>query len=83
VYSYVVRGRGKLCNERNLLKPKANSGFGQKQAQEIGQTTRRQEVTRRRQDNIKMILKNGLAQNSRPVMYSCEHGAQVIAKPLT
>ena len=30
-----------------------------------------------------MIFKNGLAQNSGPVMYSCGHGAQVIAKHLT
>jgi hypothetical protein len=39
MYSYVVRGREKVWNEQNLLKPEANSGFGQKQAQEIGQTT--------------------------------------------
>jgi len=38
MYTYVVRGREKLWNEQNILKPEFASGFGHKQAQEIGQT---------------------------------------------
>jgi len=34
-----VRVREKMWNEQNFLTPETNSGFGQKQAQEIGQTT--------------------------------------------